>query len=294
MTAVKIRDLRDPRKKDPKYQKKSALLRNIKQYGSTSTAHGLSYIAEDGRPLIERGFWILCATVAVLFTAFQMTQLYRQWKDDPVVTNLDTLALPIEEIEFPAITICPQGSMKEVMSSVLFKQLKEYIIRRQSKENNRIKRSNSFAKQTKNETNDLAAFQLSYEEMIKEAELFLEEVYPGAKENPAEMIHAMTAASPEKAIESETLLSQAEDVECGYLSNVEILGKLNKRLNNDSCPNGFETFEDKSCIHNSGEPMTYNDAQIYCNDQQGAQLLYFESYENFEAMRHYNLEYRGR
>ena len=45
---------------------------------------------------------------------------------DPL-TTLDTVALPIEQVDFPAVTICPQGSRKEIVDSVLFRQLKEYI-----------------------------------------------------------------------------------------------------------------------------------------------------------------------
>ena len=79
--------------------------------------------------------------LAVSFTIFQMTTLYNQWQDDPVITTLETAALPIENIEFTAITICPQGSVNGILSSVLFKQLKEYIISQHEKSLHRKIRS---------------------------------------------------------------------------------------------------------------------------------------------------------
>ena len=39
---------------------------------------------------------------------------YNNWQDNPVLTSVSTTAMPIAEIEFPAITICGQGSIAEV------------------------------------------------------------------------------------------------------------------------------------------------------------------------------------
>ena len=33
----------------------------------------------------------------------------------------------LDEIEFPAVTICPQGSVKDILDNVLFKQFTEYV-----------------------------------------------------------------------------------------------------------------------------------------------------------------------
>ena len=39
---------------------------------------------------------------------------WNDWQDNQVLTSVSTTALPISEIEFPAITICGQGSISEV------------------------------------------------------------------------------------------------------------------------------------------------------------------------------------
>ena len=43
-----------------------------------------------------------------------MLQAYITWQDNQVLTTLHTTGLPISEIDFPAITICGQGSIYEV------------------------------------------------------------------------------------------------------------------------------------------------------------------------------------
>ena len=33
---------------------------------------------------------------------------YQAWEDDPIITTVSTTALPIHDLEYPAITICGQ------------------------------------------------------------------------------------------------------------------------------------------------------------------------------------------
>ena len=66
-----------------------------KEYASVTTAHGLSYIANEHNSTGDRILWILIVVIAISFTVFQMASLYNQWQNDPVITTLDTVALPI-------------------------------------------------------------------------------------------------------------------------------------------------------------------------------------------------------
>ena len=279
------------RNKTDRHVKRSTIGKTAKQYLATSTAHGLAYLVEDGRSSIERIFWILITTLAISFTAFQTTQLYRQWKDDPVVTSLDTVKMPISEIEFPAVTICPQGSVNEIMNSVLFKQFKEYVNEKTS--GRRLKRSTSLEIQQDNDTHDVS---LTYDEMIEEIDKFLGDVYPGAKGNPTQMVKAMTAADPQKSIRNDALLHPASvESECDSSNNLDFLETLNKHLNNDTCPNGFEMLKDKkTCIHQSSEQYSYDDATKYCSEKGGADVLYFMSYEELEALQNSGLNFSSK
>ena len=52
------------------------------------------------------------------------------WQADPIITVINTTSYPIENIEFPAITICSQGLAKDLMENVMMQQFKSYMISR--------------------------------------------------------------------------------------------------------------------------------------------------------------------
>ena len=110
------------------------ILGTTKEYASATTIHGFSYIADENQSGAERLVWAIVVILAIAFTACQVTSLYNEWEDEPVITTLETVAEPIEEIKFPAVTICPQGSRQEILDSVLFRQLKEYISKTSSED----------------------------------------------------------------------------------------------------------------------------------------------------------------
>ena len=160
-----------PTKWIPKETKLSKGLKPIsntsKEFASSTTAHGFAYIVENDRPVVDRLFWGIVVILAISFTIFQMTTLYNQWQDDPVITTLETAALPIENIDFPAITICPQGSINQILSSVLFKQLKEYIIQM----DDGLDLGNDTATQQR------VAWNLTSNDMMRLTKSFLKDVY---------------------------------------------------------------------------------------------------------------------
>ena len=41
-------------------------------------------------------------------------QAYDDWVANPTMVTLETTGMPISEVEFPAITVCGQGSIQEV------------------------------------------------------------------------------------------------------------------------------------------------------------------------------------
>ena len=98
----------------------------LKQYASVSTAHGISYIFEDGRFFLERIIWAAVVVAALAFAICMSISAFHNWKDNPVLTSVKTTGLPIEKIEFPAITICSQGSANEIIDAALFQQFKRY------------------------------------------------------------------------------------------------------------------------------------------------------------------------
>ena len=109
---------------------RNRIVDTTKEYSSASTIHGISYLSSDHISITGRILWAIIVHLAIISTTFQVVKLHNEWEDHPVVTTLDTIALPIEEIEFPAVTICPQGSRHEIIDSVLFKQFHKFIKRK--------------------------------------------------------------------------------------------------------------------------------------------------------------------
>lgn len=97
------------------------------QYSGNSTAHGISYIFEEGQSVLERILWLFAVSIAITVAIYFSIIAYVNWKDQPVITSLFTTSLSIEEIPFPAITICGQGLIKQVVQSAIFQQFSQHL-----------------------------------------------------------------------------------------------------------------------------------------------------------------------
>ena len=64
----------------------------------------------------------------ITFSGLNTYKTYVDWKLDPTITVINTTSYPIENIEFPAITICSQGLAKGIMEKVVVLQFKRYLI----------------------------------------------------------------------------------------------------------------------------------------------------------------------
>ena len=110
------------------------------QYCDASTVHGIGYIFERGQAFFPRFAWLLVviasmtlgllwsSQVNAVFISFDIDnetkintiiwntffKAYAEWQEHPVLTTVSTTGKPIKDIEFPAITICSQGTIKEV------------------------------------------------------------------------------------------------------------------------------------------------------------------------------------
>ena len=237
------------------------IFENTQEFAESTTIHGFAYMAEK-KHSAWRPVWVIVVVLALAFTTWQVTSLYKEWQDEPVVTTLETVAEPIEEIEFPAVTICPQGSRQEILDSVLYRQFKEYI----------GKKGREHSK-------------LTTEQMLGQVEDFLTDVYPGANGKPTELIKLMASSNPSGLLQNQAVLGPEE--KCDPSSNIEIVNRMNKDLKNDFCPDGFEMLGDLYCVHTTGVPMSNTEAYQYCNSQGDAELLYLDSHEDLSALDEY-------
>ena len=97
--------------KDERTKPSRPFTKTLFEYAAGSTTHGISYIFEKGRLILERVFWIIVVIIAVVFAVTWSFMAYEKWQEDPVLTTISTTGLPVQDVPFPSITICAQGNI---------------------------------------------------------------------------------------------------------------------------------------------------------------------------------------
>ena len=75
----------------------------IKEFLSTSTIHGMSWISGTRRYV--RLFWILVVAIGFSGAGYLIHASFYNWKESPISTIIETL--PISQITFPNVPVCP-------------------------------------------------------------------------------------------------------------------------------------------------------------------------------------------
>ena len=75
----------------------------IAEFFEASTIHGLSYIASS-RSFVKP-LWITIVVACFTFAGILIHQSFQSWEESPIKTTVQTL--PISEISFPKVTVCP-------------------------------------------------------------------------------------------------------------------------------------------------------------------------------------------
>ena len=88
--------------------------KTLKDYGGATTIHGIPYLLEGGRNPIERLFWLVVIGIGICIALYFSLEIYDDWQSNQVVTTVSTTGYDIANIEYPSITICAQGSVKEI------------------------------------------------------------------------------------------------------------------------------------------------------------------------------------
>ena len=95
----KLRKLRKEIKKD------------LVGYFRETTVHGFRYVV-DGRNVVERTMWIIFIIAGFTFCGMLFYSALNQWEGNPVETTIDAVGLPVQELPFPAITVCDTKSLQ--------------------------------------------------------------------------------------------------------------------------------------------------------------------------------------
>uniref|UniRef100_A0A336MYD1 CSON006337 protein n=1 Tax=Culicoides sonorensis TaxID=179676 RepID=A0A336MYD1_CULSO len=95
-----------PKESKQEHNIKYLVKRNFTEFCDNSTIHGMKYVGR--KKDIERILWIAVCSLLLLVCASQIHKTVGKWRESPLVLLLDQKHSSINEIPFPAVTICPQ------------------------------------------------------------------------------------------------------------------------------------------------------------------------------------------
>ena len=85
------------------------LKEDLKAYFLETTVHGFRYVVE-GRNLFERIAWVAIIIFGFAYTAYTVSEVLQHWDRYPLETTIDKVGIPVQELPFPAITVCDTKS----------------------------------------------------------------------------------------------------------------------------------------------------------------------------------------
>ena len=88
--------------------------KTLKDYGEATTIHGIPYLLEGGRNPFERLLWLVVIGIGICIALYFSLDIYDDWQANKVLTTVSTTGYDITNMEYPSITICAQGSVKEI------------------------------------------------------------------------------------------------------------------------------------------------------------------------------------
>ena len=266
-------------------RKCETIIKDAKEFSSVTTVHGISYLASSDHSIFSRFFWIVTVILAIMGTSYQVFSMWNLWGESPVITTLDTISFPIEKIEFPAVTLCPQGSVHDIMDAVLYYQFEEWVIRKIEKDEE-ARHKRSIRNGTYHSIN-IWKF-LTNQKLSELLTDFLSEVYPGAEDLPTKFVDLLNSDDPDATIESNSILMPENDRSCDENDNQELLNHLKQKFGQE-CPQGYYKFNSTTCIRLVDVEMTYDDASRYCRNKEEATILSLESWEEIEEFQKSNI-----
>ena len=266
--------------RNQKSKKTKTIIQDVKEFSSMTTVHGITYLASSDYSIYARSFWILTVALAAIATSYQVVSIWNLWGSSPVITTLGTISYPIDKIEFPAVTLCPQGAVLEVMEAALYYQFEEWLIQKTEQDQTRKKRATE--KIIQNSSN-LTAMQLA-DHLVE----FLKEVYPGAKDLPTKYASVLNADDPEQMMKTNAILMPEKETKCDEMENLDLLDQFNKKMSKE-CPEPFKKIGSSTCIMLVDNEMTNDDASSFCQAQYGAKLHTISSWEDIEALENLNI-----
>ena len=87
------------------------LKRDLYEYFNETTVHGFQYIV-TGRNWLERLFWASLIVCGFILSSMLFYQALLDWSRAPLQTTIEKVSMPIEELDYPAVTVCNPNELQ--------------------------------------------------------------------------------------------------------------------------------------------------------------------------------------
>ncbi|CAB4059014.1 ASICN [Lepeophtheirus salmonis] len=231
--------------------------KTLKDYAEVSTGHGIRYIFEDKGNGLTRFIWATMVIGFIVISSIISKDAYDDWGNNPILTSVATTGLPIEKIQFPAITLCNQGNVKEVTQNVIKFRLDKYI------------------QNTRNIS--LVDIQAKGLEYLKQ---YLMEFFNTENINIIQALKIIKSINPDATLRAS--IAQNKIDPCNMNKTIDLFEDSDKDDDDADyddnvdgsryeCPYGFECFKEKNtCIFVSSKVCIQSKVKYFCSSLDGA------------------------
>ena len=105
---------------------KSSVKNTIQAFGKSSSIHGIGYISNQSMNRLDRCIWFVLFVASTALATLLVLRSYNEWQNNQVVTTLKTVAKPVTDLEFPAVTICGAGQHMSNVERALYNNFNEW------------------------------------------------------------------------------------------------------------------------------------------------------------------------
>ncbi|XP_037296672.1 pickpocket protein 28-like [Manduca sexta] len=104
---------KDCSQKQSKRSKKAILGEQFEDFTKNTSLHGLRFITEREATIVEKMFWLILFLVSMGVCLYQIRNVWIKWDSSPVIVSINERLVPVSEVPFPSITICPQRKISK-------------------------------------------------------------------------------------------------------------------------------------------------------------------------------------
>ena len=85
---------------------------------------GVQYLVK--RSFVTQSIWLILLILALSGAAIFASNIFFDWQEERTITSLKTISKPVNELDFPSVTICKDGQNHQAVREVLERERKEW------------------------------------------------------------------------------------------------------------------------------------------------------------------------